>query len=83
MTNQRFRVQKLPIRNLYTLHQHILPAELTHARQNTPIIQRPPRELTPFCPSGATRLAGRLGDSDRVAAPKPATRRLYAHRGAA
>ena len=43
MTDKRFRVQKLPIRNLHTLHQHILPAKPTHARENTPIIQRPPR----------------------------------------
>jgi methionyl-tRNA synthetase len=33
-------------------------------------------ELTPFCPGGAKRLAGRLGDSDRVASPEPVFVRL-------
>lgn len=34
------------------------------------------RELTPFCPGGATRLGSQLGDSDRAAAPEPVFVRL-------
>jgi hypothetical protein len=44
MTNKRFRVQKLPVHNLHTLHQPILPASSQTSRENTPIIQRPPSE---------------------------------------
>ncbi len=42
MTDKRFRVQKLPVHKLYTLHQPILPASSQTPRENTPIIQRPP-----------------------------------------
>lgn len=45
MTNKRFRVQKLPVHQLHTLHGKIIPAELTHARENTPIIQQPPSRV--------------------------------------
>jgi Flp pilus assembly secretin CpaC len=45
MTDKRFRVQKLPVHQLYALHGKIIPAKPARARENTPIIQQPPRRL--------------------------------------
>ncbi len=60
MTDKRFRVQKLPVHKLYTLHQPILPASSQTPRENTPIIQRRPSEASPLTAEVGARVVCRV-----------------------